>query len=80
MWAFVSTTLGYMACVFLRSTVFQVIILRATTNMHNKMTEKVLRSSMVFFDSNPIGRITTRFSRDMTIVDMALPPITVIVT
>jgi ABC-type multidrug transport system fused ATPase/permease subunit len=44
------------------------------------MAERVLRSNIIFFDSNPIGRITTRFSRDMTVVDMFLPPIAVLVT
>lgn len=42
----------------------------AITNMHNTMTEKVLRSSILFFDSNPIGRIITRFSKDMTMLDL----------
>lgn len=48
--------------------------------MHNKMAEKVLRADILFFDSNPIGRITTRFSKDMTIIDIMLPNSTVFVT
>lgn len=56
------------------------MMLSATTNMHNKMTEKVLRANILFFDSNPIGRVTTRFSRDMTILDSAIAPLTVMVT
>jgi len=48
--------------------------------MHNTMAEKVLRADIVFFDSNPIGRITTRFSKDQTVLDIMLPPITVLVT
>jgi len=48
--------------------------------MHNKMAEKVLRADILFFDSNPIGRITTRFSKDMTIIDIMLPNATVFVT
>ena len=35
---------------------------------------------MVFFDSNPIGRITSRFSRDMTVIDRSLPSLTIHVT
>ena len=57
-----------------------MMMLQATTNMHNKMTEKVLRANILFFDSNPIGRVTTRFSRDMTILDSAIAPLTVMVT
>ena len=48
--------------------------------MHNKMTEKVLRANILFFDSNPIGRVTTRFSRDMTIIDTAISGLAVFVT
>ena len=44
------------------------------------MAEKVLRADILFFDSNPIGRITTRFSKDMTIIDIMLPNSTVFVT
>ena len=48
--------------------------------MHNKMTEKILRATILFFDSNPSGRVATRFSRDMTMLDVPLPPISMIVT
>jgi ABC-type multidrug transport system fused ATPase/permease subunit len=44
-------------------------MLHAATNMHNKMVEKVMRAKILFFDSNPIGRITTRFTKDMMITD-----------
>jgi ABC-type multidrug transport system fused ATPase/permease subunit len=44
------------------------------------MAEKVIRSPILFFDSNPQGRITTRFQKDMTIMDNAFSPIAVIVT
>ena len=28
---------------------------------------------MIFYDSNPIGRINTRFTKDMTAVDATIP-------
>jgi hypothetical protein len=37
--------------------------------MHSKMIEKVIRSKILFFDSNPIGRIFTRFSKDVYVLD-----------
>lgn len=77
---FVGSTIAYMLIVFLRSLVLQTLWLHASTNMHNTMAEKVLRANIVFFDSNPIGRITTRFSRDMTILDTMLPAILVLAT
>lgn len=57
----------------LRSIVFVVFSIQAATNMHNTMAEKVMRSPILFFDSNPIGRITTRFTKDQIISDMQIP-------
>lgn len=39
----------------------------------------MLRSGVLFFDSNPIGRITTRFSKDVVVLDLMVPPVTVFV-
>lgn len=77
---FVSTILGYMLSRFLMAIVCQVLFIQANTGMHNSMTERILRATIEFFDSNPSGRVTTRFSRDMTVIDVPLPPITLIVT
>jgi ABC-type bacteriocin/lantibiotic exporter with double-glycine peptidase domain len=40
--------------------------------MHNAMTKTVLRSKILFFDSNPTGRIVTRFSKDIVVLDFIL--------
>lgn len=48
--------------------------------MHKRMIEKVIRSRILFFDSNPIGRIFTRFSKDITILDLILPNIAILAT
>jgi ATP-binding cassette, subfamily C (CFTR/MRP), member 4 len=65
---------------FLRAVITFKILHYATTNMHNKMTDVVLRAKILFFDSNPIGRIVTRFSKDLIMLDLVLPPISFIVT
>ena len=39
---------------------------------HDRMTNNVIRSPTFFFDSNPIGRILTRFTKDSTIIDRAM--------
>ena len=77
---FIWSIVVYMILVFIRSFVCQIFMLSSSTNMHNTMAEKVLRADITFFDSNPSGRITTRFSKDMTIIDVPLPPISVLVT
>jgi len=54
--------------------------LMATTGMHNKMAEMVIRSKILFFDSNPSGRIATRFTKDLAMSDFILPALLAIVT
>ena len=44
------------------------------------MTRKLLRAKIVFFDSNPIGRIITRFSKDMAVLDMVMPNFAVVIS
>lgn len=46
-----------------------MIMMQAVTNMHNTMTKSVIRANILFFDSNPSGRITSRFSKDVGILD-----------
>lgn len=41
--------------------------------MNQSMTERVLHASIQFFDSNPIGRIVTRFSKDIAVFDLIIP-------
>ena len=48
--------------------------------MHKKIVEKLIRSKILFFDSNPIGRIFTRFSKDVTTLDLLLPGLTSLAT
>ena len=35
---------------------------------------------MAFFFDNPLGKIISRFTKDMIIVDMVLPPMLILVT
>ncbi|KAI8619281.1 P-loop containing nucleoside triphosphate hydrolase protein [Chytriomyces sp. MP71] len=42
-------------------------------NMHREALTSVLRSPLSFFDATPLGRITSRFSRDFDGVDNMLP-------
>ena len=48
--------------------------------MHREMTKTLLRAKIVFFDSNPIGRIITRFSKDMAVLDMVMPNFAVLIS
>ena len=57
----------------LRSITLQLLIMNANTNMHNKMTEKVIRAKILFFDSTTSGTIISRFSKDVGVIDNAMP-------
>jgi ATP-binding cassette subfamily C (CFTR/MRP) protein 2 len=70
----------YCILVFIRAVVIFTIFIISTSNMHNVMVEKVIRSKILFFDANPIGRIFTRFSKDMSVMDLIMPGITVFAT
>ena len=60
-------------------TIFNIII-RSTSNIHKEMSYKIIRAKVVFFDSNPIGRILTRFSKDMAVLDLIVPQIAVLIS
>ncbi|KAE8744038.1 ABC-transporter, subfamily C member 08 [Frankliniella occidentalis] len=57
----------------LRCLVFTKVTLRASSILHNELFKKISRGPMVFFESNPIGRLQNVFSRDMDEVDSRLP-------
>lgn len=80
MWMFVVSTSLFIIINFARSYLMQSIVLTSTTNMHNTMAMRVLRSPILFFDSNPSGRISTRFTKDLTIMDLMFAGICVFVT
>ena len=52
-----------------RAMVFFKLILRGARYLHDKSFDGVLFAPMNFYESNPIGRILNRFSKDMWIVD-----------
>ena len=63
----------YIVLTFSRNFVILIIMTTSTTNMHKRMVEALIRARILFFDSNPIGRIYTRFSKDITVLDLILP-------
>ena len=40
--------------------------------LHNQMLQQLLRAPVSFFDSNPVGRILNRFSKDIGVLDLVL--------
>ncbi len=47
--------------------------INASRQLHLNLLERVLKCSMNFFDSTPIGRLVNRFSKDIDSIDDDMP-------
>ena len=54
---------------------FLSVSLTCSECLHDKMVVAVLQAPVLFFDSNPVGRIMNRFSKDVGCMDEELPKI-----
>ena len=52
---------------------FYLAALKASENLHDQMTKAVIKAPVLFFDTNPVGRILNRFSKDIGCMDDLLP-------
>ena len=76
-----STNLTIYGCLVSVSLIFAVIraygflllCLRCSERLHDKMVSAILQAPVHFFDSNPVGRILNRFSKDVGCLDELLP-------
>ncbi|XP_022785320.1 multidrug resistance-associated protein 4-like [Stylophora pistillata] len=50
-----------------------LVFLKCAKRLHDKMVVAILHAPVLFFDSNPAGRILNRFSNDIDCVDEHLP-------
>ena len=57
----------------IRAYVFLLVCVRCSERLHNKMVVALLQAPVLFFDSNPVGRILNRFSKDVGCMDELLP-------
>ena len=57
------------------ATVFISALLNASKHLHNSMMSALLKAPVLFFDTNPVGRIINRFSRDIGVMDELLPDV-----
>ncbi|KAJ0785137.1 putative ABC-type xenobiotic transporter [Helianthus annuus] len=67
----ISTT--SMLFVSLRSLFATLLGLKASKAFFHKFTDSVFTAPMVFFDSTPIGRLLTRASSDLSVIDFDIP-------
>jgi len=45
----------------------------ASKKIHNSLLEKIMHAPLIFFESNPVGRILNRFTSDVDILDVRIP-------
>lgn len=57
-----------------RTFAFFSMCLKASTTLHDKLFRGITRATMYFYNNNSSGRILNRFSRDINIIDVSLPP------
>ena len=57
----------------LRAFLFYHVSLRSSEQLHDRMTVAILKAPVLFFDTNPLGRILNRFSKDVGSMDEVLP-------
>ena len=58
----------------IRTIHFFLVCNKASVKLHDTMFGRILRAPCRFFDTNPVGRILNRFSKDMGSMDELLPP------
>lgn len=67
-------TIAFLCVVtYFRSTYILTRGLNAGLAVHKRLLHGVLHAQMRFFESNPVGRILNRFSRDLETVELHLP-------
>ncbi|KAJ4831189.1 ATP-binding cassette sub- C member 8 [Turnera subulata] len=59
--------------VYFRSFFTACLGLKASTSFFTGFTNSIFRAPMLFFDSTPIGRILTRASSDLSVLDFDIP-------
>lgn len=58
---------------YIRSVAIFYLGLRASRKLHNDLLDSVTHAPMSFFDTTPIGRVVSRFSKDIFLIDTLLP-------
>ncbi|CAL5207703.1 unnamed protein product [Lathyrus oleraceus] len=61
------------AFVYVRSYLTALLGLKASTAFFSKFTTAIFNAPILFFDSTPVGRILTRVSSDLSILDFDIP-------
>ncbi|KAG7261091.1 hypothetical protein CRUP_024784, partial [Coryphaenoides rupestris] len=58
---------------FARALLFFNILVKSSEVLHSRMFHAILRTPVLFFDVNPIGRVLNRFTKDIGQLDTVMP-------
>ncbi|XP_036607744.1 multidrug resistance-associated protein 9 [Trichosurus vulpecula] len=72
-WVYVASMMAVIIFSIIKGFVFTKTTLMASSTLHDRVFEKILKSPMSFFDTTPTGRLMNRFSKDMDELDVRLP-------
>mmetsp|Transcript_11549 Transcript_11549/g.40382 ORF Transcript_11549/g.40382 Transcript_11549/m.40382 type:complete len:1626 (-) Transcript_11549:176-5053(-) len=70
-YAILAGVLGLMA--YMRAYLLVWLGIKSSVRLHDSLVKRVLRAPMSFFDTTPVGRVLSRFSKDMDAIDTLLP-------
>ncbi|CAK9004941.1 Multidrug resistance-associated protein 1 (ATP-binding cassette sub-family C member 1) (Glutathione-S-conjugate-translocating ATPase ABCC1) (Leukotriene C(4) transporter) (LTC4 transporter) [Durusdinium trenchii] len=58
---------------YMRSVAIFYLGVRASAKLHKELIRSITHAPMRFFDTTPIGRVISRFSKDLFLIDTQLP-------
>ncbi|PRP77615.1 hypothetical protein PROFUN_00476 [Planoprotostelium fungivorum] len=70
---YVGLSMGCSVLVFIRAYGVSYAGITSATALHNRILQRVVRAPSAFFDTTPVGRVLNVFSRDVNVLDDALP-------
>ena len=69
---YIGLVLGSSVLLFLSAFLFYQVTINSSRNLHKNMFAAVVMAPVHFFDTNPSGRISNRFSKDIGLMDEIL--------
>ena len=70
---YVLSAIGFFIGLLIKTLLYAIMTLRASSRLHNRVFAKIMRAPMQFFDTTPTGRVLNRFSKDLDEIDSQLP-------
>lgn len=72
-WLYAVTVAGVLACNLAQGLIFAYVTLHASQSLHDRIFASVMRAKISWFDTQPTGRLLSRFTGDVDVVDNTLP-------